>query len=168
MTIISLIAAADNNFCIGKNNTLAWHISEDLKFFRSKVDGKTIIMGRKTYDSMPPSYKNRPNTVVISRSAQQSEFPHEIVLAGSIQDAFHKARDMSDDSELFVIGGGQIYTAALPFADRIYLTHVDTNVENGDAFFPLLGDEWHDVSDTKWQTDEKSGLRYRFATYEKT
>lgn len=166
--IISLIAAVDSNFCIGKDNKLAWHIPEDLKYFRAHIDGKAIIMGRKTYDSMPPSYKNRPNTVVVSRSAQSAEFPNQIKLAHSMQDAFQKAHDMNMSDEIFVIGGGQIYTAALPFADRVYLTHVDTKVEGGDAFFPMLDKSWIESGKAHWQVDEKSGLRYKFTTYDKS
>lgn len=159
---IALIAAMDQDRCIGVNNTLPWHISEDLKRFKVLTTGKPVIMGRKTFDSLGRPLPNRLN-IVISRTPQTDT--ESVVWVDSLDAAFDRARGQNTD-EIMVIGGAQIYTQALEYADRLYLTEVVTQVK-GDAFFPAMGPDWQVVQREGPFTDEKSGLVYSYKTYEK-
>lgn len=131
-----MISALGNDRQIGKNNKLLWQIPEDLKIFREKTLHKTIVMGRKTYDSigMPLQYRN---TIVLSRDV--SFRPVGCHVASTIQEVLNLAQDCE---ELVVCGGEQVYQAFFPHADRLYLSHVDFNGE-ADAFFPIFDeDRW--------------------------
>jgi len=134
---VSLVAALASNRVIGKGNQLPWHIPQDLKRFRMLTSGGTVLMGRKTYESIGKPLPNRTNWV-ISRS---SEFrPAEGVrVFSSLESAWVEAERLGIQ-ELFVIGGGEIYRQALARADRLLLTEVHGDIE-GDAFFP----EWNSV-----------------------
>lgn len=157
---IALIAAMDLDRCIGVNNTLPWHISADLKRFKTLTTGKPVIMGRKTFDSLGARpLPNRLN-IVISRTPHMDT--ESVAWVDSLESAFTRAGDVP---EIMVIGGAQIYAQALPHAHRLYLTEVDTCVR-GDAFFPDITG-WHATDDEGPYTDEKSGLVYRYKTYEK-
>lgn len=147
---------------LGKDNKLLWHIPEDMQRFRDLTKGHPVIMGRKTFESLPEEYRPLPGrkNVVITRSPEWS-YP-DVVVANSIEDAIQKASDF-DSEEVFNIGGAQIYTMGLPLADRLYLTVVDADLE-GDAYFPPY-DEF-----TKTISEEKSGddkYSYTFLTLEK-
>ncbi len=133
---ISLIAAMSKNRVIGRGNKLPWNIPEDLKYFRDKTNGRVLIMGRKTFDSVGRPLPNR-ETRVITRSKDleipgAKTFPS---LKRAIDDLRLKGSDYPID-EIFISGGGEIYKLALPIVDRIYLTIIDQEVEDGDAFFP--------------------------------
>jgi dihydrofolate reductase len=119
--IVSLIAALARNRVIGRENQLPWRLPEDLKRFKALTMGHPVLMGRKTSESIGKPLPGRLN-LVVSRAGL------------SFDDALSKARDSGTD-ELFVIGGAQIYEKALPLADRMYLTLIDSDVE-GDAYFP--------------------------------
>ena len=127
--MISIIAAVADNGVIGKDNQLIWHISEDLKFFKHRTSGHAVIMGRKTFESIGKALPNRRN-IVISRSPQQATIP-----GVEWAESFEKALEMTSQEEAFVIGGGEIYRLALPYADRLILTEVHHNFE-GDTLFP--------------------------------
>src|SRR3989344_7558281 len=149
---ISLIAALSENRVIGKDNKLPWHITEDMKRFRDLTTGHTVIMGRKTFDSIGRPLPRRTN-VVITRDPEWKAAG--VIVCHCLDEAIKVGYS---DQELFVIGGGQIYEQAMPIADRLYLTLVHTNIE-GDAFFP-------DYSDFKKvifkQDGESHGCSYTF------
>lgn len=126
---LTLIAAVAKNKVIGKNGQLPWHVSEDLKFFKAQTTGHAIVMGKKTFDSTGKPLPNRRN-IVVSRRA--TELPGAEV-AGTIDEAIARARETDPDP--FVIGGAEIYRAALPFATRMLLTEIDQSPE-GDTYFP--------------------------------
>lgn len=126
---LTLIAAVAKNKVIGKNGRLPWHVSEDLKFFKAQTTGHAIVMGKKTFDSTGKPLPNRRN-IVVSRRA--TELPGAEV-AGTIDEAIARARETDPDP--FVIGGAEIYRAALPFATRMLLTEIDQSPE-GDTYFP--------------------------------
>ncbi len=157
--MINIIAAMSNNRIIGNDNTLIWKISNDLKRFKDLTSGKTVIMGRKTYESIGRPLPNRRN-IIITRDTSYSANGCEIV--NSIQDAI----DISNDSDIFIIGGGEIYTQSLSLADKIYLTLVNESFE-GDTSFPEIGDEWLEVNREDHQSDEKNQYDYSFIDYEK-
>jgi dihydrofolate reductase len=139
-TQLSVIVAVAKNRAIGLNNTLPWHLPEDLKRFRALTMGHHIIMGRKTYESLGRLLPGR-TTVIVSRNADY-QIPGAIVV-GSLEQAVAAC---GDDAEAFVIGGAELYRLALPVADRLYLTEID-QVFDGDAFFPELeADGWREVA----------------------
>jgi len=155
-----IVAVAENNV-IGKDNALLWHISDDLKNFKKITENHSVIMGRKTYFSLPfRPLKNRRN-IVISNSLPQIEGA-EVVK--SIEEAFELCKN---ESEVFVIGGGAIYRQTIDFADKIYLTKVYANF-NGDTFFPEIDEKiWKISQQSEIFTDEKSGLKYQFVVSRK-
>jgi len=164
---IVLIAAFAQNRVVGINNTLPWHLPEDLKYFKRTTSGKAIIMGRKTYDSIGRPLPNRTN-IVISRN---SDFQADGVrVVASLEAAIELAKEVNfinDVKEVMVIGGASIYEAALPMADRLYLTHVHAEIE-GDAYFPEVNfKQWLEVSREDYQASDKNPYDYSFVVYDK-
>ena len=164
---IVLIAAFAQNRVVGINNTLPWHLPEDLKYFKRTTSGKAIIMGRKTYDSIGRPLPNRTN-IVISRN---SDFQAEGVrVVASLEAAIELAKEVNfinDVQEVMIIGGASIYEAALPIADRLYLTHVHAEIE-GDAYFPEVNfKQWLEVSREDYQASDKNPYDYSFVVYDK-
>ncbi|MFC5284030.1 dihydrofolate reductase [Pedobacter alpinus] len=153
---LSLIVATDEENGIGKNNQLLWHLPNDLKFFKKVTSGHTIIMGRKTYDSIGKPLPNRRN-IVISRQANLQINGVEIY--PNLDAAIASCKN---EEECFVIGGGEIYKQALPFVKQIYLTKVASTF-NADTFFPTLNEiEWEVVFKEEHQKDEKHAFDYAF------
>ena len=140
--MLSLIAAVARNRAIGKNNQLLWHLPEDMKHFRETTRGKPVVMGRKTWESLPEKFRPLPGRQNIVVSRDPAYKAHGADLAGSLEGALALA---GGAEEVFVIGGEQLYRAALPFADRLYLTEVELEPE-ADAFFPELNPAvWQEV-----------------------
>lgn len=132
---LALIAACAHDRVIGRDNDMPWHLPADLKHFKAMTLGKPIIMGRKTWDSLGRPLPGRLNLVVSRQSGLQLEGAEVYSeLGDALARADEWAREQGVD-ELMLIGGGQLYAQALPWADRIYLTRIDLEVE-GDAFFP--------------------------------
>ena len=159
MSKICIIAAVAKNRVIGKDNQLLWHIPEDMKHFRELTRGKPVIMGRKTWESLPEKFRPLPGrlNIVVSRNPNY-EAPGASV-ATSLDDAIRLA---SNHGEVFVIGGDMLYRLALPFAQRLYLTEIDRDY-SGDAFFPKIPrDTWKEVS------RQQGGADFTFAIYERT
>lgn len=130
-TIVSIIAAHDDNLGIGKNNQLPWQISADLKRFKKITSGHPVIMGRITYESIGKPLSNRHN-IIITRDKNYSVSNCQVV--HSLKEAIKLAKT-NDNQEIFIIGGGEIYKQALPLANKLYLTHVYGDF-NCDTFFP--------------------------------
>ncbi|EBA07720.1 dihydrofolate reductase [Sagittula stellata] len=138
--MITLIAAHDRNRAIGKDGDIPWHIPEDLAMFKRETLGGAIVMGRKTWESLPfKPLKDRLN-IVVSRDTSL----HEHVV-GSVEDAIALAQSQGY-FRIYGIGGQRIYEAMLPLAHRLLITEVDTVVEEADAFFPDVGEGWREVS----------------------
>lgn len=158
MKISIIVAAAENNV-IGGNNQLLWRLPNDMKRFKSITTGHTIIMGRKTYESMGRPLPNRRN-IIISHQPGLSIEGCEVV--HSIDEALQKT---TDEKEVFVIGGGQVYGQVWDRADRLYLTRVHTRIE-GDAAIPeIRTDAWTEESRDAHPADEKHGHAYTFIIY---
>ncbi len=154
--IISIIVAVAENNAIGYDNHLLWHISEDLKRFKSLTTGHHIIMGRKTYESVGKPLPGRIN-IVISRQANYNV--EGCLVAKSLEEALELAKL---DSEVFIIGGGEIYKQSLQIADKVYLTRVHAGFA-GDTFFPELNlSEWSTECITKGKPANDDGLGYTF------
>lgn len=154
--IVSIIVAVAENQAIGFDNHLLWHISEDLKRFKSLTLGHHIIMGRKTFESIGKPLPGRIN-IVISR--QDGFNANDCLVANSLESAIELAQN---DSEVFIIGGGEIYKQALLIADKIYLTRVHAGF-HGDTFFPELNlSEWATESVIKGKPTVEGELGYTF------
>jgi dihydrofolate reductase len=156
---ISLIAALSENRVIGKGNKLPWHIAEDLKRFKQLTLHHPVIMGRKTFESIGRLLPDRMNIVISRDPAYRVE---GAVVANSLEQAIAIA-SQQDRTEVFVIGGGQIFKEAITIADRLYLTLVHTSLE-GDAFFPEYTNFTTIVSE---QAGESNGYSYTFLTLER-
>jgi len=158
---ISLIAAMANNRVIGINNSMPWHLPADLRHFKALTVGKPIIMGRKTWESLPGLLPDRPHIVVTRKPNYQAE---GCQVVHSIDEALAAAGDVP---EVMIVGGAAFYTAMLPQADRLYLTQVETTVE-GDAFFPDYNTaEWQLTAQEQHAADEKNPFPYCFLTLER-
>ncbi len=159
MKQIALIAALDNNNAIGFDNQLPWHLPDDLKRFKALTTGKTILMGRKTAQSLGRALPNRQN-LVLSRSA---EAPYEGM---QILNSWKAALDACESDELMVIGGGEIYALAMPMAHRLYLTHVDTQLTQADAYFPAVDPRiWQATGVEAHEADGRHAFRFNFTDY---
>lgn len=159
--MISLIVAIADNRVIGKDNQLIWHLPADLIRFKQLTMGHHMVMGRKTFDSIGKALPGR-TSVVITR--QQDWKKENVITADSLQSALSLC---GNDSEVFIIGGAQIFASALPLADKIYLTHIHHTFD-GDVFFPKLKeDKWEITFDELHKADEKNPYDYSFINYEK-
>ncbi len=160
MTVSIIVAMAENGV-IGRDMDLPWHISADLKRFKALTMGHHIVMGRKTYESIGRLLPGR-TTVIVTR---QSDYQVEgAVIVNSLEAAQAAA---TGDSELFIIGGGQIYEIALPLADRLHVTRVHTEVD-GDTSFPAVDwDQWELVSAERHGADEKNDHDFTFESYQR-
>ena len=155
---ISLIVAKSNNNVIGKNNQLIWHLPADLKHFKTITMGHTVVMGRKTYESMMKPLPGRTN-VVITR--QDNYHPERVIIKPSLEDAL---KDL-EGGEVFIIGGGEIFKQAMALANKLYITEIHANFE-GDTFFPEINpDEWVKTDIENHLKDEKNPYDYTYITY---
>lgn len=156
--IVSAVVAIAENYAIGKNNELLWYLPADLKHFKAVTSGHTVIMGRKTYDSIGKPLPNRRN-VVITRKTDL--LIPDVEITHSIDEALLLC---SNEAEVFIIGGAEIYKSALDCTDRIYLTTVHASYE-ADAYFPEIDrKQWHETEIEKHLPDEKNKLAYTFST----
>ena len=163
MTVFVLIAALDRNRAIGRDNAMPWHLSDDLKRFKALTLGKPVLMGRKTADSLGRALPGRRN-LVLTRSGCAPFAGMEAVATLDDARAIAKA---DDAAELCVIGGGELYALALPFAARMHLTYVETAVEGGDAFFPAFdAGDWRVVAREAHPMDAKHAFAFEFVDYE--
>jgi dihydrofolate reductase len=151
---VRLIWAQSRDGVIGRDGALPWRIPEDMRRFRELTTGGTVIMGRRTWESLPSRFRPLPDrrNVVVSRDPSYDAPGAQVVT--SLDEAFQAAGDA------WVAGGAEIYAAALPRADALLVTDVDVDVD-GDAHAPPVGPEWAQVVTGEWQTSD-SGLRYRF------
>ena len=159
--LITIIVAASENNVIGNNNKLIWHLSDDLKRFKNLTKGHYVIMGRKTFESMPRALPNRTN-VIITR--KENYIAENAIVTNSLESALKIA---SDDAQPFIIGGGEIYNIALNISDRIELTRVHHNFE-GDTTFPEINkEEWIESNRVEKKKDETHSYDFTFITYNK-
>lgn len=159
---LSIIVAVAENGVIGRSNDLPWRLPADLKRFKRLTLDHHLLLGRKTFDAIGRPLPGR-KMVVISR--RRPVLPAGVQLAASLSRAIEIAEHSGDD-EAFVGGGAQIYLQALPLADRIYLTRLETSFD-GDAFFPELGlTEWRRVSQEHHEADDDNPWPYSFEIYE--
>jgi dihydrofolate reductase len=160
---ISLIVAFDNNFAIGKNNDLLWHLPNDLKHFKILTTGKTIVMGRNTYESIGRPLPNRTNIIISGNTNYVAE---GCVVVNSLEAAIDYGKTHSVD-ELMIIGGGQLYTQSFNLCTTLYITHVNCTVD-ADVYFPTIDySQWNLITSEAHEADEKHKYNYNFSTYTK-
>jgi dihydrofolate reductase len=160
--MISIIVAVSEDWGIGKNNELLWHISEDLKRFKKLTLGHTVIMGKKTWESLPVRpLPGRKNIVLTDDPLECIDCS---VTAYSIDDALSKCEN---EDEVFVMGGGSIYRQFLPLADRLYITHVHKKAP-ADAYFPGIDpDTWKVADKEEYSASEKGNIPYTYIIYDR-
>ena len=167
MTRLAVIVAAAENGVIGCDNTLPWHLPEDLRYFRQVTLGKPIVMGRKTFESIGRPLPGRSN-IVISRNAEFAAEGVQVVV--SLDEALALAADIAvtdGAAEVVIIGGAQIYRAAIPLADRLYITEVHAAVE-GDALLPDIDWlQWVEVGRERFPAVDANPYDYSFVVYDR-
>ncbi len=157
---ISIIVAYAANRVIGLCGKMPWHLPEDLKRFRQITMGHAIVMGRKTWESIDRLLPERRHVIVSRR-------PGYAVPGATVVASLDKAIAVcADESDVFVIGGGEIYRLALPLSDRIYATEIDGSFE-GDAFFPLLDRDLWQETRREARRDDNTSMRYSFVTFDR-
>lgn len=159
MKHITIIAAVAKNGAIGFENKLIYWLPNDLKRFKQLTSGHTVIMGRKTFESLPNgALPNRRNIVLSRRKGDFEGCDCYTSLSKALENG-------KDDEEIFIIGGASIYKEAMKHADRLCLTEIDDIPAHADTFFPEIGEEWREISREEHETDERHAHRYAFVDY---
>ena len=159
--MLSIIVAIANKNVIGKDNTLIWHLPEDLKRFKTITSGKTIIMGRKTFESLGRVLPNRKHIVLCNDMEMKIDNENVEV----VNDIKYLDKYINSDEENFIIGGATIYKLLMPYANKMYITKINQDFD-GDAFFPeIKEEEWKIVDTQKGIKDEQNPYDYEYITY---
>jgi dihydrofolate reductase len=162
---ISIIVAVSEKGVIGRGGELPWRLSADLRRFKQITMGHTIIMGRRTWESIGRPLPGRKTIVVTRNAGYRTDFS-EVLTAESVEDALQKTAQGQDD-EAFIVGGAELYRTALPQADRLYFTRVNAKVE-GDSFFPdVAWNEWQLIESEQHAADDKNEYPFSFEVYER-
>lgn len=157
--MLSIIVAKANNNIIGGNNKLLWHLSKDLKRFKEITTGNTIIMGRKTFESLPKILPNRHHVVITSNKDFKVD-SDRVTIVNNIEEIVDKYKDSVE--EAFIIGGGEIYNILLPYTNKLYLTRIYKDFE-GDTYFPNIDlSNWEVSYKSEVFSDEEENLTYDF------
>ena len=161
MSTISIIVAIADNNAIGRDNQLLWHLPADMRRFKALTMGHTVIMGRKTFESLPKgALPGRRNVVLTTRPGAHFE---GCTTYASLEEAFSGS---ASDDEVFIIGGAKVYSQSLQFADKIYLTLVHTTPKDADAFFPTIDpSHWEEIEHQEFPSDDRHAYPYTFLTY---
>lgn len=159
---ISVIVARTLNKVIGKDNAMLWHLPVDLAWFRENTLGKPVIMGRKTYESIGRLLPKRPN-IILSRSGFAIDGAYSAI---SLEQAVELAKNFANSDEIMILGGGELFKQAMPFADKLYLTEIQANIE-GDTFFEFDETQWQQVAEKWSEIDEQNSYRCRFMILDK-
>jgi len=160
--MISFIVAMDKNNVIGYQNKLPWHIPNDLRFFKETTMGHTIVMGRKTFESIGRVLPKRKHIVL---TTSKKSFPEGVEVVSNIEEIIQLSK--KSEEELFVIGGGVIFKQMLYYADRLYVTVIDESFP-GDVYFPEISkDDWKETSKEKGVKNEANPYDYYFIQYDR-
>lgn len=161
--MIAIIAAIDKNNALGFKNRLLFYLPDDLKRFKTLTTGHTVVMGRKTFDSLPKGALPNRRNIVLSRSTRL-ELPGAEVYASLEEALLHCA----DDEQVFIMGGASVYKQAMPLADRLYMTEIDAEAAEADVYFPAIDHElWHETKRDVRRADDRHPCNYAFVDYER-
>ena len=155
---LNIIVCIAKNRAIGRNNQLLYHLRNDLRRFKALTTGHTVIMGRRTFESLPKGALPNRRNIVLTHSSQQ--WPNTEVYT-SLDEAL---KHCSDNEEVFIIGGSTVYHEALPLANKLFLTLVDHSPNDADTFFPVIGNEWVETERESHPSDEQNKQPYSFIT----
>jgi len=156
----NIIVAIADNYAIGRKNQLLWHISEDLQYFKKTTTGCPVIMGYMTYLSIGRPLPKRKNIVI--SIFPWPDAPEGVTVVGTLAEAYAAA----GDGDVFVMGGGETYRNALPTADKLYITHVHTTIEDADTWFPIIDPAiWEAEKTSEVKIDPESGYPFEFTVY---
>jgi dihydrofolate reductase len=159
--IVSLIVAASENNVIGKNGQLPWHLPNDMKYFRDTTMGHCVIMGRKNFDSIPDKFRPLQGRTNIIVTHQKDFSAPGCIVVHSIEQALDEAKKQNE-TEAFIIGGGEIFKQSMEIADKIYLTRIHATID-GDVFFPPINMKiWKEDLVMHFKADEKNKFDYSF------
>lgn len=162
-----MIAALAQNGVIGKANDLPWHLPDDMKYFMQTTKGHHVIMGRKNYESLPEKFRPLPNRTSIVVTHQSDFKAPGCTIVHQLEEGLRMAQE-NGEPELFIIGGSEIYKLGMPFADKLYLTEVDADVD-GDTFFPCYKKElWTEISREHHAIDDRHKFAFDFVIYKKS
>jgi dihydrofolate reductase len=171
--VIAMISAMGSNRVIGRDNDLPWRLPADFRYFKKKTMGQTLIMGRKTYDSIRNGPLPGRRTIVITRQegwrpGGEGAKTSDVQVAHTLDEALRLAREgMPEDGTIFIAGGGEIFRDALPLTDRIYLTRIGAAFP-GDAFFPELDEgDWRVIEREPHEADAENPYPFTFETLER-
>lgn len=156
---ISLIAAIGKNYELGKNNDLVWHFHADMKFFRQTTSGSTVVMGRKTFESLPKALPNRRNIVITSNTDKTFEG------AKSCKSIDEALKMCENEENVFIIGGGRVYSEFLDLADKLYLTEIDATDDETTVYFPHFDKSL--FKKEVLQENEEDGIKFNHVLYTK-
>lgn len=166
--MIAAIVCADKNWGIGYNGDLLVKIPEDMKHFKELTMGETVIMGRKTYDSLPVKPLPNRENIVITRTLNNSDcYCYTLEQTKNVLNFVINCDDTVKINNMFIIGGGQIYKELLPYCEKVYVTEIDHEFENVDTYFPNLDEmpDWWLIE--RSEEKEYNGIKYRFSVYER-
>lgn len=163
MTTVSIIVALDSQNAIGRNNDLLCHLPADLKYFKSITEGHSIVMGRRTFESLPKGALPNRRNIVITQNENLSWL--NVETCSSLAICFQLTEG---EKEIFIIGGGSVYKQAIGLADRLYVTQIHHIFQDADTFFPKIDQkQWELISKQDHLADEKNKFDYSFLTYER-
>lgn len=163
---ISMIAAAGENNTLGKDGKLLWHLPNDLKRFKRLTLGHPVIMGRKTFETLPNPLPRRTNIIVTRQKDYKAD---GCIVVHTIEEALKAGKEIKDNDEICIVGGGEIYKLGLPYANRIELTRIHHSFDGGDAFFPEIDyKDWELSHEEFHAADDKNEYDFTYLTYIKT
>lgn len=163
---ISIIVAISENNIIGKDNSLIWHLPADMRYFKEKTTGHCVITGRKNYESIPEKFRPLPNRTNFVVTRQKDYLAPGAIVIASIEEAIQKAKQMGD-SEVFIIGGAEIYKQSMHLADKLYVTKIHHTFD-GDVSFPEIdATVWKETKRVDFKADDKNKYDHSFGEYEK-
>ena len=163
--MLIMIAAIGKNNELGKDNGLIWSLSKDMKFFREKTKNSVIVMGRKTFNSLPRILPNRKHIILSQGKDFNKELDENVVVIEDSEKLIRYCKELAQTEDVFVIGGASIYRMFMEFADRMYLTRIEQEDGSADVYFP-------EIDESKWEQtvlteEEENGVRFAFVEYDR-
>ncbi len=167
-----MIAAIGRNNELGRDNALLWDMPRDMQYFRETTRGHTVIMGRKTFESIGFPLPKRQNIVV---TRDMNYHPKDVDVVHSLEEALRLAaleqgkhfEEKQEETEMFIIGGGELYRLGMAFAHKLYITRIDGDFPDADTHFPPIGPEWKEISRTEHGPDTEHAFPHTFLVYKK-
>ena len=163
--MISIIAAIGKKNELGKDNGLIWNIPKDLKFFREKTRNSIIVMGRNTFNSLPKILPGRKHIILSSTNNFNKEINEQVTVINNKEDLINLCKKISENNEVFIIGGASLYSMFIDIADVLYITHIEKVEETADVYFPK-------IDEAKWKkkilaNDEDNNIKFSWVEYTK-